>query len=60
MLSEAFGRLGSPDFSAQLAYGQSRALDKPLLKCTTFHLLLASPAKERAIHVFFFPLLKDR
>lgn len=59
MLSEAHERLDFPDFSAQLAFGQSRALEEPLLKCTTFQ-LLASSAKERTIHVFFFPLLKDR
>lgn len=59
MLSEALEKLGSPDFSTRLAYGQSRALEEPVLKCTMFHLLLAFPAKEGAINVFFFLLLKD-
>lgn len=49
-LSKTFERLGS-DFSTQLAYGQGRALEKPVLKCTIFQ-LLALPAKERSSDVF--------
>lgn len=59
MVSEALERLGSPDFSTQLAYGQSKVLEEPLLKCTTSRLLLASPAKDGAMNVFSFLLLKD-